>query len=260
MDFYLILSYDGTDFNGWQAQRKESLRTVQETAERAAAEIFGKPVRITASGRTDAGVHARCQVCSLSADTTIPPERLADCFNTLLPRDVRAVGSGAAPEGFDACRQAKRKTYVYSLYHAVRDDPLRERYGVRAEPGLDEGLLREAAAPMVGEHDFRAFCASNSSALTTVRTVYSVDIRRERSLFGEETHIFVTGNGFLYNMVRTMAGTLLEAARGRIAPGDVKRAVETGDRSLVGRTMPARGLCLYSVEYAALQISPKFLN
>ncbi len=249
MNYFLVLSYDGASFNGWQAQGKENLRTVQETLEVAAEEIFGKQTKITASGRTDAGVHALAQVCSFTANTTIPPEKIADCFNSKLPPDLRVVKSGVAAENFDACRSAKRKTYVYSLYFSDRDNPLKERFcvWVKGEPDLEK--MQSAAKILEGEHDFKAFCASNSSAKTTVRTVYSVKICKEMVFTGEEIRIYVTGNGFLYNMVRTVVGTLLDIGFARKTLDDLKRALSTGDRNSVGRTMPAKGLCLFNVEY-----------
>lgn len=249
MNYFLIVSYDGTDFNGWQAQKKTALRTVQETLCTAAKDVFQKDVVITASGRTDAGVHALCQVCSFSAETTVPPEKIADCFNMKLPADVRVLQSGVAEDAFDACRCAKRKTYMYSLYFSRRENPLKERYCVRVSGEPDFEKMMSAAKMLEGEHDFKAFCAANSAVKTTIRTVYSVRLRRENIFSGEELKIYVTGNGFLYNMVRTVAGTLLDIGFGRKTFEDLKDALQKGDRSKVGRTMPAKGLCLISVEY-----------
>lgn len=247
--YFFVLAYDGTAFNGWQAQRKEHLRTVQETLEGAAEKIFGVKTSMTASGRTDAGVHAVGQVCSFCADTTIPPEKLADCFNAVLPYDVRVQKSGRAEEGFDACRGAKRKTYVYSLYFSRRENPLKEHFCVRMGGMPDFEWMSAAAKMLEGEHDFKAFCAADSSARTTVRTLFGVELRRENTLTGEELHIYVTGNGFLYNMVRTLAGTLLDVGFGKRTLADVERALASGDRTAVGRTMPAKGLCLVQVDY-----------
>ncbi|MBQ9081428.1 MAG: tRNA pseudouridine(38-40) synthase TruA [Clostridia bacterium] len=249
-NYFLVLSYDGTAFNGWQAQGKSSLRTVQETLEGVAKAVFGSPTKITASGRTDAGVHAMGQVCSFTTDTTIPPEKIADCFNAKLPPDIRIQKSGLAAEGFDACRSAKKKTYGYSLYFSPRENPLKERFCVRVSGTPDFEKMQAAARLLEGEHDFKAFCAANSSAKTTVRTVYSIKIRQERTFTGEELRIYVTGNGFLYNMVRTVVGTLLDIGFGRKSLEHLKKALAAGDRNSVGRTMPAKGLCLMSVEYS----------
>ncbi|MBR7099786.1 MAG: tRNA pseudouridine(38-40) synthase TruA [Clostridia bacterium] len=250
-NYFLVLSYNGTHFNGWQAQGKASLRTVQEVLENTvnSLNIFCSPVKITASGRTDAGVHALNQVCSFAAQTTVPPEKLADCFNAKLPPDVRVQKSGLAPENFDACRSAKQKTYVYSLYVSERENPLKEEYCVKILAAPDLDAMRSAAEILTGEHDFKAFCASNSSAKTTVRTIYSIKILQEPTFTGEEMRVYVTGNGFLYNMVRTLVGTLLDVGFHKKSLQDVEYALTSGDRSSVGKTMPAKGLCLYSVEY-----------
>lgn len=258
--YFLVLAYDGTAFNGWQAQRKTHLRTVQETVESAAKEIFGAPTSVTASGRTDAGVHAAGQVCSFCADTSIPAEKLADCFNALLPFDVRVLQSGRAEEGFDACRGAKRKTYVYSLYFSRRENPLKERFCVRVGGMPDFEGMSAAARMLEGEHDFKAFCAADSSAKTTVRKLFGLTLRRENTLTGEELHIYVTGNGFLYNMVRTIVGTLLDVGFGRRTLADVERALATGDRTAVGRTMPAKGLTLLRVEYDGFPATEKIFT
>lgn len=249
MNYYLVLSYDGTAFNGWQAQGKDNLRTVQETLESVAKEIFGCITKITASGRTDAGVHALGQVCSFCAETTIPSEKIADCFNAKLPSDVSVLKSGLAEENFDACRSAKKKTYVYSLYFSERENPLKERFCVRVSGSPDFKKMQLAAETLEGEHDFKAFCASNSSAKTTVRTVYGLKLKRDRTFTGEEVRVYITGNGFLYNMVRTVVGTLLDVGYGRKKLEDLKKALSTGDRNSVGKTMPAKGLCLLSVDY-----------
>ena len=241
MRYVLLVAYDGTHFCGWQVQNNG--RTVQAELEGALSRLVGK-VRVTASGRTDAGVHAAGQVCHFDAESTIPPERLADGVNPYLPPDVKVLKSAAAREGFDANRTAKRKTYVYRLYFARRDDPLKERYAVRVGETLDFSRMEEAASMLEGEHDFKAFCASGSSVRTTVRTIYRIGFRR-----AELFEVRVTGNGFLYNMVRTIAGELVAVGAGRLTLSDLKYALETGDRSKVGKTMPAKGLTLESVDY-----------
>lgn len=251
MSSYLItVCYDGTNFNGWQAQKKESLRTVQEVLEEAAERVFRKRVIITASGRTDAGVHALGQTCSFSVDTTVPPEKIADCLNCELPGDVKVLKSRSAAEGFDACRSAKRKTYLYSLYCSPRENPLLERYAARINAMPDLTKMRAAAELLCGEHDFKAFCAANSEVKTTVRTVYEIKIEPEQTVYGSFLRLYFTGNGFLYNMVRTMAGTLLEVGYGKKSLDTIEREILGNTaRDAVGRTMTAKGLCLVSVEY-----------
>ena len=247
MRYALIVSYDGMDFAGWQ--RQKNARTVQETLEGAAEIIFSVPVKITGSGRTDAGVHARGQVCHLDAETSVPAERLRECFNRLLPPDVRVLQSTAA-EGFDCTRGAKRKTYRYFAYYAPCEYPLYERYSVRLGERPNVEAMRAAAELLVGEHDFKAFCASGSSAKTSVRTLYSVEVKDERSGDAYRYEIAVCGGGFLYNMVRILAGELFAVGCGKGTEG-IKAAFAAGNRKSLGKTMPARGLLLDRVEYDA---------
>lgn len=248
MRYVLKIAYDGTAYAGWQCQKNAV--TVQETIEQAIASALGITLRITGSGRTDAGVHAAGQTCHFDADgITVPPEKMPDCLNRFLPADIRVLEGFGTDESFDCNRSAKRKTYCYSLYVSAREMPLLERYAVRVEsaPALDK--LRETAKLFEGEHDFKAFCASGSSVKTTVRTVYEVRVEEESSYGLRFIKIFVTGNGFLYNMVRTMAGELLDLASGKRTKESLALAFETGKRELLGKTMPAKGLTLLEVNY-----------
>ena len=248
MRYVMKIAYDGTDYAGWQ--RQKNARSVQEVLEDAIERALKVSVRVVASGRTDAGVHAAGQVCHFDNDAlTIPPERLPDCLNCFLPRDVRVMEGWGASVNFDSNRSAKRKTYCYSLYVAQREMPLKERFAVRVETAPDLAALQEAAKWFEGEHDFKAFCASGSAVKTTVRTVYEVRVE-ESELFGSrDIKIYVTGNGFLYNMVRTMTGELLDLASGKRTKESLLRAFETGERALLGKTMPAKGLLLLNVNY-----------
>lgn len=243
MRYALLVSYDGTCFSGWQEQ--PNARTVQGVMQEAAREIFGVPVKVAASGRTDAGVHAEGQVCHLDAETTIPAGKIRECFNRILPPDLRVLKSVAAPEGFDCTRGAKRKTYGYSFYYAETERPLLERYSVRVKQKPDLEKMRAAAALLEGEHDFKAFCASGSSAKTSVRTVYSVRVFDRGGVY----EIYVCGNGFLYNMVRIIAGELIAVGCGK--KEGITAAFESGDRKSLAKTMPAKGLVLIKVEYGA---------
>ncbi len=248
MRYVLLVQYDGTHFSGYQRQR--NARTVQSVLEAAAEEIFGTPVRVAASGRTDAGVHAAGQVCHVDGETSTPPQKLRERFNGLLPPDVRILKSAAAPAGFDCTRGAKKKTYCYRFYTAESELPLLERYAVRVKTAPDVGAMRAAADLLEGEHDFAAFCASGSSAKTSVRTVYSVEIFKNAQTLCDLYEIRVTGNGFLYNMVRILAGELVSIGCGK-GIQNLRAALETGDRALLAKTMPARGLTLEHVDYGA---------
>ena len=248
MRYVLKIAYDGTAYAGWQ--RQKNALSVQEALENAIELALGKELRVTGSGRTDAGVHAAGQVCHFDGEgITVPPERMPDCLNRFLPTDIRALEGWAADSAFDCNRSAKRKTYCYSLYVSQREMPLKERYAIRVEDAPSLQDLRAAAKLLEGEHDFKAFCASGSSVKTTVRTVYSVRVEESESLGSRDIKMYVTGNGFLYNMVRTMAGELLDLASGKRTKESLERAYATGERGLLGKTMPAKGLTMISVEY-----------
>ena len=247
MRYVLKIAYDGTEYAGWQCQK--NARSVQETLEGAIKDALGLCLRVTASGRTDAGVHAAGQVCHFDADVSVPPEKMPDCLNRFLPPDVRITEGWGADETFDSNRSAKRKTYCYSLYVSQREMPLKERFSVRVENAPSIEALKKAATLFEGEHDYKAFCASGSSVKTTVRTVYEVRVEEDESYGTRDIKIFVTGNGFLYNMVRTMTGTLLDIASGKRKKEDLLSAYETGKRELLGKTMPAKGLTLVQVNY-----------
>ena len=248
MRYVFKIAYDGTEYAGWQ--RQKNALSVQECLENALEQALAVDVRVVASGRTDAGVHAAGQVCHFDSDAlTVPPEKLPDCLNRFLPPDVRLLEGWEGADGFDSNRSAKRKTYCYSLYESRREMPLLERYAVRVDelPKIED--LRRVAKRFEGEHDFKAFCASGSSVKTTVRTVYEVKVEEMEIFALRVVKIYVTGNGFLYNMVRTMAGELLDLASGKKAEESLQKAFQTGDRNLLGKTMPAKGLLLQSVEY-----------
>ena len=247
MRYVILLSYDGTAYGGWQVQKNKI--TVQQKVEEAAAQVFGKKTSVIASGRTDSGVHAAGQVCHFDAETNIPPEKIADAWNMRLPEDISVLKSASAPEGFDATRSAKKKTYLYKMYLSPRRNPLKDRYSVWVKVSADLAKLQYISGAITGKHDFKAYCKSGSQVKTTVREVYSVDVKTLPSSFGTDVEIRVCGNGFLYNMVRTIAGTMLYFAQGSLTEDDVKNSLEKCDRSSVGKTMPAKGLTLESVDY-----------
>ncbi len=247
MRYAILLAYDGTEYGGWQIQ-KNSI-TVQEKVEEACEKVFGKRTSVTASGRTDSGVHAAGQVCHFDAETTIPAEKIADVLNRFLPPDISVLRSCTAPENFDANRSAKKKTYCYRCYLSDRRNPLKDRYSVWVKNHVDIAKLRHISGSFVGMHDFKAYCKSGSQVKTTVRAVYSVDVVTKKGLLSTDLEIYVCGGGFLYNMVRTIAGTMLNFAEGSLTEEDVARSLLKGDREAVGRTMPAKGLTLEKVEY-----------
>ena len=245
MKYLLLTSYDGADFSGWQTQ--PGRRTVEGVMEEAAAQIFGAPTLLTASGRTDAGVHALGQVVMLDGETTIPAEKLSACFNRLLPPDVRVLKSAEAPAEFDVTRHAKRKTYRYLAYFSETELPLFRRTHARLFARPDVEKMREAARLLVGEHDFAAFRSAGFTSKTSVREIYDLTVSEQRESFGDLYTITVTGNGFLYNMVRILSGELFAVGAGK--EEGITRAFQTGERSCLAKTMPPEGLTLMKVDY-----------
>ena len=245
MTVKLTISYDGTDFCGWQRQKNGV--SVQETVENALFAVTGDKIKIVGSGRTDAGVHAEGQVASFKTGKTIPPEKYAKALNTVLPQNVKIIKSELAPDGFDACRTAKKKTYEFRAYISDTVLPLLDRYSTRITdyPKIDFSKMESAARLFLGTHDFKAFSSSGNSSLTTVRTIY--DIAAKKS--GNEIVITVTGNGFLYNMVRIIAGVLVAVSKGEMEEDEVIKMLDTGVKPMKVKTLSARGLFLKSVEY-----------
>ncbi len=244
MPFYKItLGYDGTRFSGWQTQPND--RTVQETVEHAWTEITGESVRLTASSRTDAGVHALGQVAGVKTDSLLSAETLLNGLNAKLPEDVVVHLVEAAPAGFHATRDAKQKRYRYQIHNDRRRPLLERRYVWHVIQRLDAAAMHEAAQALVGKHDFRSFQTTGSKRQSTVRTIFSVNVTRECSRLSIE----VEGDGFLYNMVRILAGTLVEVGRGRRSVGEMPMVLAACDRGVAGQTAPPQGLTLLDVEY-----------
>lgn len=252
MRYAILVSYDGTEYAGWQ--RQKNAVSVQEVLEDAFYSAFSKRVKITASGRTDAGVHALGQVCHFDAELSIPKDKLPEAVNKYLPNSIRILKSTATKEDFNANKTAKRKTYLYRLYFSSQEIPLLERFAVHIDGTADVKKLKECGSLLTGTHDFKAFCASGSSVLTTERTVYEIRVEETSTYGAKEVDIYVCGNGFLYNMVRTIVGEMLGYMQGKKTGEDVRKALETGDRNLVGKTMPAKGLTLYNVEYDGMDL------
>ncbi len=239
----LIVSYDGTDFNGWQTQ--PGRRTVQETLEQAIAALTGAPPRANASGRTDAGVHAVGQVVNFHSGTALAPEVLVRALNAHLPDDVVVKEAADVPPAFDANRDARRKLYRYVIHDGAVPDLFLRRYCCRSRHGLDAAAMRRAAAPLLGRHDFRCFETEWPNRASSVRTINHLALSR----LGDWVWLDVEADGFLYNMVRAIAGTLMNVGRGYWPEGQVATILEAGDRTLAGPTAPAAGLFLMRVTY-----------
>ena len=242
----LTVGYDGTAYAGWQ--RQQNGMSVQQTIEEALDGLFHEGTKIQGSGRTDAGVHARGQICAFDLAHPIPLRALILALNATLPDDVRIYGAEEAKADFNPQFDAKRKTYRYRIYDGEVLPPEFRNYAFLPGWRIDWDRAEEAIPLFTGEKDFACCCASGSSAQTTVRTVYSLRLLRDAEAPGLVT-LEICGSGFLYNMVRIIAGTLLEVGKGTISREIIEEAFRSGDRTLLGPTAPAKGLMLWSVEY-----------
>ena len=241
--FRIVVEYDGTEFAGWQ--RQQGQRTVQATLEDAIRDMVGETVFVRGAGRTDAGVHADGQVATLELATNIPPHGLLRGLNSILPADVAIVDAAEAAPDFDARFSARGKIYRYTVWnHFVRSPRLaRTAWHVR-EP-LDTDAIRRAGAVLVGEHDFRAFRASDCDRKTTNRIVRRLDVERQGPLMTVD----IEATAFLKNMVRIVVGTLVDIGRGRVGEDAPARMLASGDRTIGGMTAPPQGLTMLRVIY-----------
>lgn len=250
--YKLTIAYDGSAFHGWQKQEppgEEPLRTVQGVVEDALVRLLGQPrdvINLTGASRTDSGVHALGQVAHFDADTAIPIERLAMAINSRLPDDIDLRSAEPTRSDFDAIRDAVRKQYRYRLWVADRR-PLDRRLVVYPVlRALDVAAMRDAAARLVGTHDLEGFSAAGHGRAETIRHIHHADVEDQ----GDEVHFVVQGNGFLYNTVRIMAGTMVDVGVGRLTPDTVDEIYRTADRRLAGPTLPPTGLWLEWIEHA----------
>jgi len=239
----LVVEYDGTDFSGWQ--RQDGQRTVQGTLEDTVHQLLGVRVEVRGAGRTDAGVHAAGQVASLSLQSRIPATGFLRGMNSHLPADVAIVDSVDAPATFDARFSARGKIYRYRIWNHFVRSPLHARTSWHCRRPLDLERMRQAAALLCGEHDFRGFRASDCDRRNTVRVIRRFDLAKRGALI----ELDVEATAFLKNMVRILVGTLADVGRGKRELPDVLRALETGDRAAGGVTAPAAGLSLLHVIY-----------
>ena len=239
----LFLTYEGTAYHGWQVQKRDI--SVGQTMEEAAARIVGHPVKMTGCGRTDAGVHARRYVANFRTTSTIPVERLPYAMNTHLPEDIVVTGAMDVHEDFNAIGSCVRKEYTYLIYNSRIRDPFYVNRAWFYPKHLDEKIMQQAAAQFVGTHDFAAVRSVGTDVKSTVRTVYYYDVERE----GDLIRLRVCANGFLYNMARAMAGTVVYAAEGKIKPEEIGALLESGNRTAAGPTVPPGGLYMTKLWY-----------
>lgn len=239
----LTFAYDGTRYAGWQSQPNG--RSIQQTIESAIRKITGRRTHVTASGRTDAGVHAKAQVANFRTKSSIPPDNLRMALNTALPRDIVIKRAEEAGPDFNARKCARSKTYRYTIANESFVDPFVRHFAAKCFHRLDISKMRRASKYLVGRRDFRSFKTVDGKKKCSVRTIRRIAIAKKGSM----VYIDIEADGFLYNMARAIAGVLVEAGRGKIAPETVRDILKGRDRRHCGPTMPARGLCLIKVGY-----------
>jgi len=243
----LLLSYDGTAYHGFQRQPEFHGPTIQGTLEAVWRELSGEEVVFTTAGRTDAGVHAAGQVVNFHSGTRIPRQKIPKAFNSLLPRDIRVLSAEDVADDFNARHDAKWKRYDYRIDNRPIPNVFQRIYALHEPIPLEVKLMREAAQLLEGTHDFRAFAASSTSSKTFTRTLYRCAVRHEAGLLC----ITCIGDGFLYNMVRIIAGTLLDAGKGRLDAAEIPAIIASGERRRARETAPPHGLTLTYVHYGA---------
>lgn len=243
-NFMLTLCYDGSRYRGWQKQGNTD-NTIQAKLEALLSRLLEQPVELQGSGRTDAGVHALSQVCSFKAETDMSCEAMLELIRRYLPEDIGALSLLDAPERFHARLSCREKSYIYRIWNSGSPNVFERKYMYCCPEALDLELMRKASRQLLGEHDFSAFCSLKRMKKSAVRRLDAIVIER----IGEEIRLRFTGNGFLYNMVRIMTGTLIEVGRGQRSADSVAQALASKDREQAGFTAPAQGLFLERVGY-----------
>ena len=239
----LTIEYDGKDFNGWQKQPDKL--NIQGTIENAIKAITGEEVELNASGRTDAGVHAFAQVANFKTNSNLPIEKFPVAINSKLKKSIIIINAEEVDERFHSRLTCKRKTYRYVINNSASGTAIYRNLEYLVPTKLDVEKMSQAVKHFEGEHDFKAFKASGTSSKSSVRTIYEAKVYK----VDDKIYIELTGNGFLYNMVRIIAGTLLEVGFGKILPEQIPQIIKDGKRENAGKTLPPHGLYLLNVEY-----------
>ena len=239
----LTVAYDGTNYHGWQIQNNGI--TIESELNRCLTDLLREPVEVIGASRTDSGVHALGNIAVFDTTSRMPAEKISYALNQRLPEDIRIQKSEQVPDDWHPRRCDSRKTYEYRIYRAQFPMPVKRLYSLFTYYELDVNRMQEAAAYLEGEHDFKSFCSIHTQTETTVRTITDLSVKKEGSLIT----IRVTGTGFLYNMVRIIAGTLIEVGNGKYPPEHIKEILQHCDRSCAGPTAPARGLTLVEYEF-----------
>ena len=239
----LVVAYDGSTYHGWQIQ--PGAPTIEGELNKALSELLQEEIQVIGASRTDSGVHALCNVAVFDTKSRIPAEKISYALNQRLPEDIRIQESVEVEADFHPRHCNSRKTYEYRILNRPFPLPTKRLYAHFTYVPMNIEMMQAAADYLVGEHDFKSFCSVNSTVETTVRTIYELTVEKQE----EEIVIRVCGGGFLYNMVRIIAGTLMEAGRGAIRPEQVKDILEAKDRQAAGPTAPACGLTLVKYEF-----------
>ncbi len=249
MNYVLRLMYEGTLYAGWQ--RQQNAVTIQGELEKALAVITRKTLSVTGISRTDAGVHAACYVSNFHIEEPLDTYRLCRGLNALLPRDIRVISAEPCREDFNARFDAVSKTYLYRIDMSLYGNVFYRNFAWHVPHKLDVAAMQQAAGCFVGSHDFSAFMAQGSTAKTFTREIYESRIEQE----GDMLSYYITGNGFLYNMVRIITGTLVAVGKNKIPKERIPSIIASGDRTLAGMTAPPQGLTLYKATYNDFSIS-----
>ena len=240
----LTVAYDGTNYHGWQVQNNGI--TIESELNRCLTDLFREPIEVIGASRTDSGVHALGNIAVFDTTSRMPAEKISYALNQRLPEDIRIQKSEQVADDWHPRKCDSRKTYEYRIYRAQFPMPVKRLYSLFTYHELDVNWMQEAAAYLEGEHDFKSFCQTGAQVESTVRTLYSVEVEEQ----GENDLVIrVCGNGFLYNMVRIIVGTLLEIGQGKRDPMDIFTILEARNRSAAGPTAPAQGLTLVKYEF-----------
>ncbi len=239
----MIVAYDGTNYKGWQVQPNGI--TIEEVLNKHLSNLLGEEIVVTGASRTDSGVHSLGNVAIFDTNTRMPADKISFALNQRLPEDIVVQGSCEVPSDWHPRYRNSRKTYEYRILNRTFRMPTRRLDTYFYHHPLDVEKMRQAASYLVGEHDFKSFCAIGAQVKTTVRTIYSCDVIKENDIIT----IRVTGNGFLYNMVRIIAGTLVRVGGGEMQPEQIPEILAALDRSAAGPTAPAHGLTMIGLEY-----------
>lgn len=239
----LVVAYDGTNYHGWQVQ--DNGITIEEVLNRTISELVQEDIKVIGASRTDAGVHACGNVAVFDTESRIPGDKFSFALNQRLPEDIRIQESCEVDADFHPRYADTVKTYEYNILNRRFELPSKRLFAAFCYYPMDIERMNQAAAYLVGEHDFKSFCSAGAQVQTTVRTIYAVNVTKEDDM----VHIRITGNGFLYNMVRIIAGTLMQVGTGLMEPEQVKEILEARDRSKAGPTAVAKGLTLVEIRY-----------